>query len=154
MLEVFQTPSFSDADLIHISTHAQIDLAYPDLSRIILSGAADQLEYITPFDIRRIPLSAQTVFLAACETVGANSFEFENDLGFVSSFLNSGSSTVVASLWPVGDEASLVFMTEVYHRMGAGMSVMAAITETKRHLFRVFGQASINQSVAYQVFVG
>jgi len=134
--------AFADAELIHFASHARINLEYPELSRIMLSGASGSNagHYLTPVDIRQSALHAELVVLSACETTGVNSFTFDSNLGFVSVFLQSGADAVVASLWPVGDTFTRAFMKDFYSALLTGMSAPEALATTKRR-FMAAGKA-------------
>ena len=126
--------AFSDADLMHFASHAEIDLEFPELSRLFLSPNPDSgdLNYLSPMDLREVPNRADLVVLSACETTGINSFTFDSNLGFVSGFLQTGAGTVVASLWPVPDQYTRKFMQDFYSALLRGMSVHEALSATKR----------------------
>lgn len=126
--------AYIEADLVHFASHGQINLEYPELSRLVLSGQAgtNTGNYLAPIDIRRSSINAELVVLSACETTGVNSFTFDSNLGFISEFLQSGASAVVASLWPVGDTYTQAFMQDFYSALVRGMSAPEALSATKR----------------------
>ena len=73
----FETSSFSEAELIHLATHAELDRRHPELSRILLSPDSTGENYLTPLQLRGRDFNARLVVLSACEIVGQESFEFE-----------------------------------------------------------------------------
>jgi CHAT domain-containing protein len=149
---VFDSEAFSAADLVHIASHATIDLAYPELSRITLSGSVKSAtEFLIPNDLTKTQTSAQLVVLSACSTVGLNRFEYDNNLGFVSEFLRHGSKHVMASLWPVADRATALFLTGFYHELAASSDVAGALRRTKLELIDT-AQSSVSQWAAFQLF--
>jgi CHAT domain-containing protein len=126
--------AFADADLMHFASHAEINLEFPELSRLFLSASPDSGDenYLSSMDLRRVPNRADLVVLSACETTGINSFTFDSNLGFVSGFLQTGARTVVASLWPVPDQYTRKFMQDFYSALLQGVSVPEALFATKR----------------------
>ena len=152
-LELFYDEAMANADLIHISSHARIDLEYPELSRIMLSGAEDGGGYLTPLDIRRLSLQADLVVLSACETTGINHFSFDGNLGFVQAFLDSGADAVLATLWPVPDAFAADFMLEVYKAMLEGVNTPSALAQAKR---RLISDATARDNLdwpAFQIYI-
>jgi len=53
-------------------------------------------------------------------------------LGFTRSFLSAGTSTLLASLWPVSDAATEKLMTTLYTDLAGGMQVQDAMREAQR----------------------
>ncbi len=148
----FDSEAFRTADLVHIASHATIDMAYPELSRISLSGSVQSTtEFLTPNDLTKTQTSAQLVVLSACSTVGLNRFEYDNNLGFVSEFLLQGSKHVMASLWPVADRATALFLTGFYQELAASSDVAGALRHSKLKLIDT-GQSGVSQWAAFQLF--
>ncbi len=151
-LSAFNDQAFSTADLVHIATHASIDRGYPELSRIMLSAEdADSPAFFTPADLAGRRISARLVVLSACDTVGLSRFEYDSNLGFVAEFLQSGGSQVMASLWPVPDRATALFIAEFYRQLAAAADVAAALRNTKLHMIDA-GHAGVDQWAAFQLF--
>ena len=48
-------------------------------------------------------------------------------LGFTRSFLSAGTSSLIASLWPVSDDATEVLMTTLYTELSKGSDVQLAM---------------------------
>ncbi|MGE3557192.1 MAG: CHAT domain-containing protein [Candidatus Obscuribacterales bacterium] len=55
--------------------------------------------------IHKIPLSAELVFLSGCDT-GRGKIQKEGVIGLTRSFLAAGASCVIATQWPISDEAT------------------------------------------------
>ena len=132
--ESFSRPVFSKAGLIHIASHGNINLDYPELSRLTLSKqpGGEGFDYLTPLDIRHHSIQASLVVLSACETTGLNDFSFDSNLGFVSAFLQAGAGSVVASLWPVPDRFTREFMLDFYSALIRGAEIPDALVLAKR----------------------
>ncbi|MGD8929371.1 MAG: CHAT domain-containing protein [Lysobacterales bacterium] len=131
-LDAFRGDAFRSADLIHLASHALIDRDYPELSRLVLSGAdGTEPAYLTPADIEGTALAARLIVLSACETVGVNRFDFDNRLGFVTGLLRQSDALVVASLWPVADRATGDLMAAFYRELAATGDVPAALRSAK-----------------------
>ena len=48
-------------------------------------------------------------------------------LGFTRSFLSAGSSSLIASLWPVSDDATAVLMSTLYGELSKGRDIQKAM---------------------------
>jgi CHAT domain-containing protein len=145
--------------IIHIASHAVLNLEYPELSSILLSGQSastgslkPENEYLMPIDIGSVNLDGSLVVLSACETAGSQQFSFDSNLGFVSEFMNSGANFVVASLWPVGDRFSFDFMTHFYTHLAKGSTPAQALTFTKRTMQKTSKHNNLNQWAAFQLY--
>jgi len=53
-------------------------------------------------------------------------------LGFTRSFLSAGTSTLLASLWPVSDAATETLMTTLYDDLAKGEQVQDAMRDAQR----------------------
>jgi CHAT domain-containing protein len=77
------------------------------------------------------------VTLSACETAVGNK---EPDGGEVTTlahaFSSAGATTVLASLWSVGDESTKEFMMEFYRQLAAGTSKAAALQSAQLKLLK------------------
>jgi CHAT domain-containing protein len=115
---VIELPS-SELDVLHFATHAVARRDAPEQSALFLSefaadGSPLQLDRLTTDDIVRSGLRADVVVLSGCATGDGRELRGEGVLGLTYGFLANGSSTVVASLWPVEDALTARFMEEFY----------------------------------------
>ncbi len=115
---VIELPS-SELDVLHFATHAVARKDAPEQSALFLSefaadGSTLKLDRLTTDDIVRSGLRADVVVLSGCATGDGRELRGEGVLGLTYGFLANGSSTVVASLWPVEDALTARFMEEFY----------------------------------------
>jgi CHAT domain-containing protein len=76
--------------------------------------------------------------LSACETGVGTVAAGEGVFGLRRAFRLAGARTVVMSLWPVADEAALVFMRSLYReRFAAGRPTAAAVRAASRAVLRL-----------------
>ena len=97
----------------HFSTHGYFDLRNPHNSGISLSKSDHlSLSQLKDIDLKQ-PL--RLVTLSACET-GFHDILYEMDefVGFPGSFLKLGAICVIATLWPVSDQAATLIMVRFY----------------------------------------
>ena len=67
------------------------------------------------------------VTLSACESGLGRIAQGDEVLGFTRSFLSAGSSSLIASLWPVSDDATAVLMSTLYGELAKGRDLQKAM---------------------------
>lgn len=116
-------------DVIHLATHAIIDAEQPGESALVLAQNADALRgddgLLCAREIeRQWRLDAELVTLSACESGLGRRVDGEGYLGFAQVLLGVGARHVLASLWPVDDQATTLLMERFYANLtGAGGAV-------------------------------
>ena len=106
---------------IHFATHAMIDLRHPDLSGIVLSrfdshrNAGDGLLGMN--DIYSLRMDARLVVLGVCDSAIGKPAGPEGLFSLSRAFFYAGADRVLASLWPVDDQASAMFMAAFYREL-------------------------------------
>lgn len=106
-------------DIIHFATHAA---ACPGLeSAILLSPSGGDDGLLKAREILDGPtLGAELVVLSACQTALGDEQPGEGLQGLARAFQIAGASSVVASLWQVGDQATRHLMERFYGHLLAG----------------------------------
>ena len=67
------------------------------------------------------------VTLSACESGLGKIAQGDEVLGFTRSFLSAGASSLIASLWPVSDDATAVLMGTLYTELSKGRDIQRAM---------------------------
>ncbi len=80
------------------------------------------------------PIAARWVTLSACHTARALVRPGEEWFGLARSFLLAGAGAVVAAQWDVDDDATAELMARLYRRLGAGVPIAPALSQTQRQL--------------------
>lgn len=57
-------------------------------------------------------------------------------LGFTRSFLSAGVSSIVASLWPVADDATEILMNRLYSELARGRDLMQGMQTAQLEVLR------------------
>lgn len=105
----------SSARLFHFAGHAVINPMFPLLSRLMFSRFDEP--WITAQEIADMrPSNLQLVVLSACETDRGEVFGGDGPASLARAFLSAGARDVIATLWPVQDQATLGFVTTFYRR--------------------------------------
>lgn len=117
--------------VLHIAAHAEADTVDPLHSRILLAPEAQEgagPAYVLAKDIYSLQLdNVALVTLSACESGLGRIARGDEILGFTRSFFYAGTSSLIASLWPVADESSELMMTTFYSRLTKGTEANEAM---------------------------
>ena len=121
------------APLLHIAAHAMADTLDPLHSKVLLADENGQPNYLEAKDVLGMDLKGTAMIaLSACESGLGRVEDGDEVLGFTRSFLSAGTSTLLASLWPVSDAATETLMTTLYDDLAKGESVQDAMRDAQR----------------------
>lgn len=121
------------ARLVHIAAHAMADTLDPLHSKVLLADENGRPNYLEAKDVLGLNLSnVAMVALSACESGLGRVENGDEVLGFTRSFLSAGTSTLLASLWPVSDAATEKLMTTLYADLAKGVEVQDAMRDAQR----------------------
>jgi CHAT domain-containing protein len=117
--------ALTEANVIHLATHAIADERSPLLSRLVMARdpRKKQTGKITSDALEAAQLYAsklphtRLVVLSACDTGIERAYAGEGAIGFARPFMVAGVPIVIASLWPVDSEVTAEFMIDFHqHR--------------------------------------
>ena len=144
-----------EADLIHLATHGfsltfgitnpktvyltennaidaslrQCGLALTGAN--LLSPIESDDNIIDAQEISELDLSSvDFIVLSACQTAKGNLFD-EGSAGIVRGLKTAGVKTILATLWSVNDNATMLFMQEFYRNLKSGLSKHDALVKTQ-----------------------
>ena len=121
------------ARLLHIAAHAMADTLDPLHSKVLLADENGQPNYLEARDVLGMDLKGTAMIaLSACESGLGRVEDGDEVLGFTRSFLSAGTSTLLASLWPVSDAATETLMTTLYDDLAKGVMVQDAMRDAQR----------------------
>lgn len=129
----------STAPLLHISSHAAVDLVDPNRSRILFTPEAGSpgSEYLFWREVQDLPLpGVELATLSACETEGGKMVRGEGIQSFSRAFLAAGAAATVTTLWRVADRPTSGLMPLFYRRLAQGESKAEALRSAKLALAR------------------
>jgi len=119
------------AQILHFAAHAVADRASPLESYIALASrprAGAENGYLQAWEVMmQMRLRAHLVVLSACDTAGGRDAAGEGMLGLTHAFHYAGAPQVMASLWPVSDQATAQLMRSFYERIAVGEKPDAAL---------------------------
>ena len=114
---------------VHIATHASRSSENPLFSRILMNDGP-----LFPFDLFGANIKSRLVTLSGCQTAAPGIY-YGNSFSLARAFYQAGAANVLASLWPISDKVSLVFMSEFYSALAQtgdiGRAYRAAIDRTR-----------------------
>lgn len=122
----------SDYGVLHLATHAVVDLERPERSSVLLTpGAASEDGFLQAREIAELRLEGQVVILSTCRSASGALVGSEGLQGLARAFFRAGARTVVASLWPLRDDETELLMRDFARELGRGRSVAAALREAQ-----------------------
>ena len=116
-----------EASILHLAAHAVLRDDNPLLSSIELADG--RLTFYDLFDLR---LGAELVVLSGCQTGRGRVLEGDEVMGLARGFQYAGALSLVASLWPVEDQAAADLMSGFYTRIAAGQGPRGALAGAMR----------------------
>lgn len=133
MKDLFITKDLSQYRVIHFSTHGVADETHPNYSYLSFAAVQDTLgsDKLYATEIQQLSLSADLIFLSACET---NIGKFYRGEGFISlsrAFTIGGAKSVIASLWKIDDRQTEQIVKQTYKNLKMGASKSEALAAAK-----------------------
>jgi CHAT domain-containing protein len=124
--------------VLHFAGHTRADDQNPWRSGITVRSARQRQAalHLTAEQIAIQPMSADLVVLSSCESGGGRALSGEGLAGLSTAFLAAGSRTVVATLWPVDDTVTGLFVEQFYLRLERGDDAGEALRFAQERLRR------------------
>lgn len=129
----FKQLNLSDFKIIHFATHGLIDNENWWRSALILLPDRDLLEdgFLQPREIYDLKLNSDLVVLSACQTGKGKLEKGEGIMSLAKVFLNTGSKSVICSLWNVNDKSTAQIMKYFYQCIVEGKTKAQALRLAK-----------------------
>ena len=123
----------NSVSLVHIAAHGSVErgeiLLSPNLGS---SEPPEEKDFLlTMTDVLNAKLDAKLVVLSCCHS-GRGEIKAEGVVGIARAFLGAGARSVIASLWAVNDQATLVFMRHFYEHLVKGQSASKSLHEAMK----------------------
>ncbi len=122
-----------EVDVLHLATHARVNLTDPRFTRIELAaddahdGHLEVREILDGLDLRGVNL----VVVPACNTAQGERTRGDEILGLTRAFLFAGSPAVVTTRWQIDDRASRFLMETFHRRLRAGAGIADVLREAQ-----------------------
>ena len=98
---------------------------------LFVSSALADAPVLRAYEITAMTIPARLAVLSGCESAGGRATLGEGVLGLSSSLLSAGVPSVVATLWPVDDNATALFMRAFYAHVASGKTISTALRVTQ-----------------------
>lgn len=130
--EKFKTLA-SQANIIHLATHAVIDDEAPLYSKFLFSHSNKTIEdgLLHTYEIYNTDLNANLAVLSACNTGTGKLVNGEGIMSLARGFMYAGCPNVVVSLWQVDDKSTASIMNNFYKEIKKGADKDAALRNAK-----------------------
>lgn len=120
---------------LHLASHGEFNPTDPLQSRMLLAPGEGEDGNLTVDELYSLRLNADMVTLSACETGLGDVASGDDVIGLTRGFLYAGAKSIVASLWPVSDQATAHLMKEFYAKLRQvpkAQALRAALLSTKQ----------------------
>ena len=124
----------SSYDVLHFATHATFDNDEPFNSSLLLASDGSNDGKLTVEEIYQLQLKPSLVVLSACDTGLGKYSAGDEIIGFYRAFMYAGAKSIIATLWPVSDEATSFLINKFYQSLkknSLGESLRIAQLKTK-----------------------
>jgi tetratricopeptide (TPR) repeat protein len=123
------------ARVLHFGTHGIVDRERNDLlAALVLSKERqDSPEdgFLHLFEVYGLHLDSDLVVLSACETKQGDRVPGEGVFALSRGFFAAGARRVVASLWPVDDQATAALMSSFFAELGRSNDCATALSKAR-----------------------
>lgn len=125
----------SQAEILHLATHGEYDVANPLFSKILFADVPDSRDgQLEVHEIYELDLRTQTqlVVLSACKTQIGEASDGDEIIGLSRAFLYAGTPNVIATLWPIDDLATAELMRQFHQFLQQGMPYTEALQRSQQ----------------------
>jgi CHAT domain-containing protein len=125
--------------VLHLATYGVLNKPNPLFSFVEFAPNGAHDGRLEVHEVFGLDLAAELVVLSACQTaLGSGRLADvpagDDWVGLTRAFLHAGAGAVVATLWPVEDEATAVLMERFYRELAAGVEPARALALAQRAL--------------------
>jgi CHAT domain-containing protein/tetratricopeptide (TPR) repeat protein len=113
--------------VVHFATHALVSDWSPARTALALAPGSGEDGFVGAAEAASLRLGAGLVVLSACRTAGGMVVGGEGVQGLTAPLLQAGARTIVATLWPVRDVATVALMRDFYRALAAGTPAAGAL---------------------------
>ncbi|MGD2217424.1 MAG: CHAT domain-containing protein, partial [Gemmatimonadales bacterium] len=148
-----------DRKVLHLATFGVLNTRNPLFSHVQLKPDEESDGRLEAHEVFGLRLHADLVVLSACETGLGSGLRHDvppgdDWVGLVRAFLYAGARSVVASLWPVDDQATATLMGRFYAGLGSGRSKARSLADAQRAMLNDPGHANPFYWAAFQLSGG
>ncbi|MEZ5011556.1 MAG: CHAT domain-containing protein [Bacteroidales bacterium] len=135
--ETFVKENIGNFGFIHLATHGFFNFENPVYSFLLFPPGEKDDGRLTVHEVFGLRLNSRLVTLSACET-GLGYLDRGDEMVSLSrSFIYSGSSAVIVSLWSVADYQTSLLMTKFYSYI-ASFPIDEALAMAQRDVIKIY----------------
>jgi tetratricopeptide (TPR) repeat protein len=123
--------NLANVGVLHFATHADVDEWSLMRSALLLAPGDGEDGRLAVDELVRMRVGANLVVLSACSSAGGTVLAGEGLQGLTAPFLEAGASSVVATLWQIGDRNAAQFIGLLYEELATGVPVGDALHRAK-----------------------
>ncbi|HET7038339.1 MAG TPA: CHAT domain-containing protein, partial [Gemmatimonadales bacterium] len=125
--------------VLHLATYGVLNQPNPLFSYVEFADGGEHDGRLEVHEVFGLDLAAELLVLSACQSgLGSGALADvpagDDWVGLTRAFLHAGARHVVATLWPVEDEATAVLMERFYRELAAGAEPARALALAQRGL--------------------
>ena len=120
-----------DVGVLHFATHAQVDEWSLLGSSLLLAPGNGEDGRVSGHELAGLHIDANLVVLSACSSGSGAVLAGEGLQGLTAPLLEAGASSVVGTLWQIGDRSSAPLVESFYAALASGLSVGDALHRAK-----------------------
>jgi CHAT domain-containing protein len=119
--------------VIHLAMHGLVDEAQPDYSGLLFTYSYDkeQDDMLHAYELNLLSLKTDLVVLSACKTGFGRYDRGEGVVSIGRGFMYAGAPSLLLTLWPLNDAASVSMIAAFYKALNEGMPKDIALQQTK-----------------------
>jgi CHAT domain-containing protein len=114
--EAWVVNNINQFGVVHMATHGEFDPIRPLFSAVHLAKGEEHDGHLEAREVFSLPLSADMVFLSACQTGLGKVTAGDDVVGLNRAFLYAGTHTIISSLWRVSDVSTAILVKHFYRR--------------------------------------
>ncbi|MCL3863144.1 CHAT domain-containing protein, partial [Actinotalea sp. K2] len=101
-------------DVVHLALHGRADVRRGGRASLLFANGAGRTTWAGFDELAQLPWQASLIVFSGCSTAVGGPRHGRGIHGVAQAALAAGATATVASLWPVDDQSTRVFMTEFY----------------------------------------
>ncbi|MFK7796685.1 MAG: CHAT domain-containing protein [Aureispira sp.] len=119
--------------VIHLAMHGLVDEGQPDYSGLLFTYSYDkeQDDMLHAYELSLLSLKTDLVVLSACETGFGRYDRGEGVVSIGRGFMYAGAPSLLLTLWPLNDAASVPMISAFYKALHEGVPKDIALQQTK-----------------------
>ena len=147
------------AKVIHIASHAKVNHLNPMESAIFLSSIDDKYSdgVLYAHEIfKDIKIETDLLVLSSCDSATGKTLKGEGVMSLARAFQFAGARSIVATLWPVDDEVTGLFMERFYQYLATGLDKGSALKNAQLSLIneprRFFSTSRVKKDLSHPYY--